>query len=366
MTRFSEAERLARLRLIRSDGIGPVGFAQLLRKFPSAEEAAESRPGRGEPFPTEAALAEIAQAEASGAVHVFLGEADYPPLLAELADAPPVLLACGDLTLAQRECVAIVGARNASAAGMRLAEEIAAGLGAAGRIVISGMARGIDGAAHTGALRTGTIACVAGGIDIFYPPEHAALQQRVLESGLVVSEMPCGVEPMARHFPRRNRLIAGIARGLVVVEAAMGSGSLISARIAGDAGRDVMAVPGHPRDPRARGGNALIKEGAVLVENAADILAVLAPFALEEPAPRRRRQVRDTMDLFDAAPADEMPDDALLDLLSATPVAIDELVRRSGLSPSQVQARLTGLEIEGLLVRHAGGRVAVAQNIQQA
>jgi DNA processing protein len=362
---LTAAERLARLRLARTDGIGPVGHARLLARHGDAATALVALEQEGRPTAdAAAAAAEMADAERLGFFHLFLGEDRYPPLLARLSDPPPVLLAAGDPALAHRPVVAIVGARNASAAGMRLAEEMAADLGAAGWVVVSGLARGIDGAAHRGALATGTIGCVAGGPDIIYPPEHERLQHAIAARGLLLSEMPCGVEPLARHFPRRNRLIAGCASGLVVIEAALGSGSMISARLAGEAGRDVMAVPGHPRDPRSRGPNALIKEGAALVESAADVVAVLSPFMAAAAPPARTIPV---MAAF-VAPAAPAPPPAaaggaaealLLDLLSATPVAIDELVRRSGLDTGFVQAFLVTLEIEGRLIRHAGGRVAL-------
>ncbi|TPE60612.1 DNA-protecting protein DprA [Sandaracinobacter neustonicus] len=310
---------------------------------------------------TGAAEAEMAAAEAVGARHVFLGEAEYPPLLAELADPPPLLLMAGDAALAARPVVAMVGARNASAAGRALAFELALALGEAGWVVASGLARGIDAEAHRGALTTGTIGCVAGGVDIAYPPENAPLQERIAVGGLIISELPPGTEPQARHFPRRNRLIAGVARGLIVIEAAAGSGSLITARLAAEAGREVMAVPGHPKDPRSAGGNNLIRQGAVLVETAADVLAALSPFALmDQPArepvrPRRAAAVR-------AAAVAESPVDApqggLLELLSVSGVAMDEVVRASGLPAADVQAALADLEIEGQVVRLAGGRVA--------
>jgi DNA processing protein len=313
----------------------------------------------GKPLAAEGvAEREMAAAETAGARHVLLGEPDYPPLLAELADPPPVLVMAGDAALGARPVVAMVGARNASAAGRGLALEMAEALGAAGWVVASGMARGIDAEAHCGALSTGTIGCVAGGVDIAYPPEHEALQAAVAERGLLVSELPPGTEPQARHFPRRNRLIAGVARGVVVIEAAHGSGSLITARIAGEAGREVMAVPGHPRDPRSTGGNGLIRQGATLVEQAADVLAVLNPFAvIERQAPPARR----------AAPARPVPaarvpaaagQGDLLELLSVSGIALDEVVRASGLPVAAVQAMLSDLEIEGQVVRLAGGRVA--------
>jgi DNA processing protein len=354
---MTAAERMARLRLIRTEGVGPVTFRRLVERFGSAAAAVDALPdlpNLGTPVSLEAARAEFEAAGAVGAEHVFLGEPAYPPLLAELADPPPMLLMRGDPGLAAGETVAIVGARNASAAGRALARRLAEDLGEAGFVVVSGMARGIDAAAHEGALATGTIACVAGGPDVGYPPENAGLQEGVGARGLIVAELPPGTEPQARHFPRRNRLIAGIARGVVVIEAAFGSGSLITARLAGEAGREVMAVPGHPADPRARGGNGLLKAGATLVEDAADVIAALRPFALPAPKP---------MVVRDRPEPDETPADArarIEQLLSPVPVPVEELVRQSGLAASAVTAQLTDLELEGRLVRHSGGRVAAA------
>lgn len=364
-------ERLARLRLARTDGIGAVKFGQLLRQLGSAQDALRLV---RQPAEAGEALAEMRQAEAQGARHVLWGDADYPELLAAMDAPPPVLVVKGDIGLAARPVVAMVGARNASAAGRALAREMAAALGAAGWVVASGLARGVDSAAHLGSLETGTIGCVAGGVDVAYPPENAGLQDDVAAQGLLISEMPPGTEPQARHFPRRNRLIAGIARGVVVIEAAPGSGSLITARIAADASREVMAVPGHPADPRSRGGNGLIRDGAVLVENAADVLGVLAPFSVLMREPLRRVRVSSSgASPLPARPLGESPDQVrgrlpspqrgegeFLELLSVSGVAVDEVVRASGLQVADVQARLSDLEIEGLVVRLAGGRVALA------
>lgn len=361
--RLADAERLARLRLARTDGVGAVTFARLLERFGSGEAAVRALAGMGRAV----AEARIAEDELAGAArveaeHRFPGEAGYPPLLAELPEPPPVLLTVGDPAHADRPVVAIVGARNASAAGGAMALELAHGLGEAGFTVASGMARGIDAAAHRGSLATGTIACVAGGVDVAYPPENAELQWAVAERGLILSEMPPRTEPMARHFPRRNRLIAGVALGVVVVEAASGSGSLITARLAADAGREVLAVPGHPKDPRSRGGNGLIREGAALVETVADVLAV---FAGAVPSPGPVRPTRPAREMrpgpLPAAHAAALPaDGGLLALLSVSGVAVDELVRASGLGVADVQARLADLEIEGLVIRMAGGKVARA------
>lgn len=353
------AERVARLRLARTEGVGAATFRRLIERFGSARNALAALPnlsGRPlDPPGAEVAEAELAAAEAAGARHLFLGEADYPARLAELADPPPLLVMRGDPALARRPAVAIVGARNASAAGRALARELAAGLAGEGFVIVSGMARGIDTAAHQGALAGGTIACVAGGVDVAYPEENAALQAEVAARGWIVSELPPGTQPQARHFPRRNRLIAGLAEGVVVIEAAQGSGSLITARLAAEAGREVMAAPGHPRDPRARGGNALLKAGATLVEEVADVVAALSPFALAPPAAPPRRAVPSASH---ATPADGR--ERLAGLLSPVPVAVEEIVRASGLEAAEVTALLIEFELEGRLVRHAGGRVAAA------
>jgi len=369
---FPDAERQARLRLVRTDGIGPVSFAQLIRRFGSGLAAADALAAMGKPL-AEVAIAanETERANRLEARHLFHGEADYPPLLAELADPPPVLITRGDPALAHRPVVAIVGARNASAAGRGVARQMAEALGAAGWVVASGMARGIDSAAHQGAIESGTIACVAGGVDVAYPPENAALQADVAQAGLILSELPPGTEPQARHFPRRNRLIAGVGRGVIVIEAAPGSGSLITARIAGEAGRDIMAVPGHPMDPRSKGGNGLIKEGAVLVETAADVLAVLAPFTL---APRSTRHVqraaRPTSVQTKRPTAGSSPlfapeggSATIIELLSVSGVPVDDVVRASGLPVADVQAILSGLELDGQVIRLSGGKVALAAQV---
>jgi DNA processing protein len=250
----------------------------------------------------------------------------------------------------------MVGARNASAAACRFARQLAQGLGDAGTVIASGLARGIDTAAHDGSLETGTIGVIAGGIDIFYPPENEARQRAISDRGLLLAEQPPGVEPRARHFPYRNRIIAGLAHGTVVVEAAPKSGSLITARYATEFGRDVMAVPGSPLDPRAQGCNQLIREGAILIQNAEDVLETIRPFALRPLASPKRD--------YGAPPSDveasEVDRRAVLDLLSPTPVAIDEIIRQSSLSPAVVQTVLLELELGGRLERHAGGKVSLA------
>jgi DNA processing protein len=350
-----------RLRLVRSQGIGPVTFRQLIARFGSAAAALEAVPdlarrGGGAPprlFARDQAEREIATVEKLGAKYLTLGQGLYPRLLAELEDAPPLLMAKGNLNLLDRMAVAIVGARNASAAACRFARGLAYDLGQQNLVVVSGLARGIDSAAHDGALETGTIAVVAGGIDVFYPPENEARQKVLYERGLVLAEMPPATEPRARHFPYRNRIIAGVSAGTVVVEAAPRSGSLITARLAAEAGREVMAVPGSPLDPRAQGCNQLIRDGATLVQNASDVIGELRPLESRVAAPTQR---------FEAAPADP-PDDAVLraveELLGPSPAPVDEIIRLSGASSGAVQMALLELDLAGRLDRHAGGKVSL-------
>ncbi|HEX7848917.1 MAG TPA: DNA-processing protein DprA [Sphingomonas sp.] len=354
--------RLARLRLIRTPTIGPVTYRQLLARFGSAERAIEALPdlaargGGKAPRIADAATVEreIAQVEKLGARYLFIDDMDYPPLLAELDNAPAVMTIRGDTSLFARTSVAMVGARNASAAACRFARGLAVELGREGVVVVSGLARGLDTAAHQGSLATGTIGVIASGIDIAFPPENRGLQDQVAEQGLLIAEQPPGSEPLARNFPHRNRVIAGLATGTVVVEAAPRSGSLITARLAGEAGRDVMAVPGSPLDPRAQGCNLLIRDGATLVQSAADILETIRPI---DP-----RMVRAPASPFDGTPPAE-PDAAdrraLIGLLGPVPVAIDELIRQSGLPPATVALILLELELAGRIERHAGGRISL-------
>lgn len=355
-------DAVARLRLIRTPSIGPVGYRQLLARFGSAAAAIDALPdlarrgGGRTPAVPDAALAEreLATAARLGARHLFVGDADYPALLAELDNAPPVIMIRGDIALAQRTTVAMVGARNASAAACRFARQLSHDLAAEAAAVVSGLARGIDTAAHVGA-GPSTIAVIAGGIDVAYPPENAALQERIAEEALLIAEMPPGTEPRARHFPHRNRIIAGLSLGTVVVEAAPRSGSLITARLAGEAGREVMAIPGHPSDPRAHGANGLIRDGATLVQSAADILEQLRPIDA-------RAAVRAPAMGWDGPPPQDADDAArrrLAGLLGHVPVAIDELIRQSALPPAVVQMVLLELELGGRLERHAGARVSL-------
>lgn len=268
-TGLSEAERFARVRLARTDKVGPVTFRQLLDRFGSAGRAVEALPdlirkggGTGHTLPTVASIeAELAAGERIGARLIVLGEADYPEMLAALDPPPPLLWTRGDVGLMARPCIGIVGARIASAGGQRIARGLAQQLGQAGHVVVSGLARGIDGAAHAGALETGTVAVLGGGVDDIYPPDNADLYAQIVERGCIVSESPVGARAQARDFPRRNRIISGLSRGVIVVEAEIRSGSLITARLAGEQGRDVFAVPGSPLDPRSRGPNELLRQG---------------------------------------------------------------------------------------------------------
>lgn len=371
---LTREEGVARIRLIRSGGIGPVSYHQLLARFGSASAALEALPGLGKagfkPFSVKAVEAEMAAVRAAGGRYLFHDGADYPALLGLAEGAPPILIVRGDPSIAARRPVAIVGARNASAGAMKLARMLARDLAGGGCAVISGLARGVDAAAHEGALGAeggaGTVGVIAGGLDIAYPPEHAALQERIAHEGLLISEMPPGTEPTQRHFPARNRIIAGLAMGTVVVEAAPKSGSLITARLAGDYGRAVMAVPGSPLDPRAHGGNDLIREGAVLIQRVEDVLELLIDFQGAPRMPlRAARQEALPLSTPDEAPvqqssASEGADGRIAALLGVAPIGVDDLIRHCGLPAGVVQAALIDMELSGTLVRHAGGRVSRA------
>ena len=361
-TMLSQAEAFARIRLLRSPNVGPVSFAALLARFGTAAAAVEALPdlaGRGgrsyQPAPVERIEREIDAVKKAGARYLFHDQPDYPALLAEIGAAPPVLIYRGDLSLAAKPCVALVGARNASAAAVRLARDFAIELGRVGFTVVSGLARGIDGAAHEGAMPR-TIGVIASGIDIAYPPQHAALQERIADEGLLIAEQPPGTEPRASHFPSRNRIIAGLSAGTLVVEAAVKSGSLITARLAGEAGREVMAIPGSPLEPRSHGCNHLIREGAVLVNAPEDVVELLSSF---DGTPRST--FREPAAPFAYAPeemAETEPAD-IAGLLTTAPIGVDELIRQSGASAAAVQLALLELELAGRLERRAGGRVSV-------
>jgi len=360
-------ERLDWLRLIRTENVGPVTFHQLLQRHGSAAAALAALPelarrGGRKNFAVwsrEAAERELAAIHKLGAQLIAWGEPDYPPHLAPLDDAPPLITVLGRPDLLTRKSIALVGARNASAAGQRFAREMAFDLARAGFIVTSGLARGIDAAAHGGALAQGTVAVVGGGVDVVYPEENRGLYDEIVEQGAVVAESPVGTVPQARHFPRRNRLISGMSVGVVVIEAALKSGSLITARFAAEQGREVFAVPGSPLDPRCRGTNDLIRNGATLVEGADDVLAALVGMGGRIPveAPRRRPGPR---------PQAETPplqldeaESTVTGLLGPTPVPVDELLRRCHLSPSIIATVLLELELAGRLDRHPGGLVSL-------
>jgi DNA processing protein len=363
---LSDEARLDWLRLIRSENVGPVVFRQLLERYGDPAAALQALPELARRAggkrrirlcsPAEAE-AEMAAARKAGVHLLALCEPGYPEALRGLEDAPPVLAVLGNLAALGLSTVGIVGARNASANGRRLAGQLAADLAEAGLAVASGMARGIDTAAHRGALPRPTVAVLAGGADVVYPPENEALHAEIRRDGAVIAEMPLGTVPQARHFPRRNRLISGLSLGVVVVEAAKRSGSLITARFAGDQGREVFAVPGSPLDPRAGGCNQLIREGATLVESAADVLEGLGGLGRADrslsPAPRTLPPV---------LPAPAEPGDAeraiIEELLGAEPIQVDDVVRQTTLPIAVVHGVLLELELAGRVERHPGNRFA--------
>jgi DNA processing protein len=374
--------RVDHLRLIRTEGVGPLTYRRLLERFGIVTAAIEALPqlaragGRTTPlklYSRRDAEREMAALHKSGGRFLFLDDPDYPAFLSELVDPPPAIAVLGDVGLLSKRAVGVVGARNASVNGMRMAEQLAAELAQNGLAIASGLARGIDAAAHKGAMRSGrTIAAVAGGIDVPYPPEHAKLQAQIAEHGAVVAEAPLGTAPLARHFPKRNRVIAGLSLGVVVIEAAMRSGSLITARLANEAGRELFAVPGSPLDPRCRGSNDLIRQGANLTETAADVLANLPDH------PARQGLARDP--LFRHAgsgfgePGSEILEPALdaaalakarrlvPGLVGVSPVAVDEIARHCQLSVAVIMAALLEFELAGRVEILPGNRVAMCAN----
>ncbi len=368
---LSDAERLDWLRLARSENVGPITFFALLERFGTAAAVLDALPalarrgGRRRPIKVcarAAAEREIEALSALGGRMIAMVEPAYPEPLAAIADPPPVLAVRGRVDLLATDCIAVVGARNASANGLHFAERLAADLGAAGLTVVSGMARGIDARAHAGAIESGTVAVMGGGVDVLYPKENGSLFERLLTEGAVIAEAPLGTVPMGRHFPRRNRIIAGFSRGVVVVEGAARSGSLITARLALEQGREVMAVPGSPLDPRASGPNRLIRQGATLVESASDVLDALAEGGRPVLAERRQQWPSDAalaMPEEDEAPADAR--ESLAQLLGPSPVPVDLLVRQSRLTPGMVATILLELELAGRLERHPGNRVSHSQ-----
>ncbi|WP_278069022.1 DNA-processing protein DprA [Brevundimonas sanguinis] len=358
MTPLSEAECFARLRLARTDRVGPVAFSQLLQRYGSAERALDALPdlirNRGRtvyaiPAP-DAVEAELEAGARIGAQLILWGEAAYPEVLAAVDPPPPLLWTLGDPALMRRPCMAIVGARIASAGGQRIARGLAQQLGESGHVVVSGLARGVDAAAHLGALDTGTVAVLGGGVDDVYPSDNADLYRQIAERGCIVSESPVGARAQARDFPRRNRIISGLSRGVIVVEAEIRSGSLITARLAGEQGRDVFAVPGSPLDPRSRGPNELLRQGAILCEGMEDIERAFASLrTLREPPADSP---------FDAGRPEQIEDDVLdrvEALLSPSPVSRDELARAARLSIAETAAALLELDLAGRATLLPGG-----------
>ncbi|UFX42312.1 DNA-processing protein DprA [Bradyrhizobium sp. 41S5] len=362
-TELTDTERLNRLRLIRSDNVGPRTFASLLRHFGDAAHALERLPdlarrggasGPGRITSEADAAAEFAACAKFGIDLVAPEEAHYPARLATIDDAPPLLGVRGARDTLMRPMIAIVGSRNASGAGLKFAGQLARDLGDAGFVVISGLARGIDQAAHRATVASGTVAVLAGGHDRIYPPEHEDLLAALLARGAAISEMPLGHVPRARDFPRRNRLISGASLGVVVVEAAHRSGSLITARMAAEQGREVFAVPGSPIDPRAAGANDLIKQGATLVTEAADVISAVTPI-MERPVMLSAREDDEPLDF-----ATDASDRArIINLLGPSPISLDDLIRMADVSPAVVRAVLLELELAGRLERHGGGLVSM-------
>jgi len=364
-----DAERTARLRLYRTRNIGPVTFRKLLLQFGTARAALDALPElarRGglrefKPFPAARAETELSDLAALGGQALHIGATDYPKLLTVAEDAPPVLMPLGDASLLQRSAIAIVGARNASANGRTLATAFADELSATGYVIVSGMARGIDTAAHAGALNGGTIAVVAGGVDIIYPRENSELYHRILDGGLVVSEMPSGTKPQERHFPRRNRIISGLSLRVVVVEAAERSGSLTTARFAAEQGRDVLAVPGSPLDPRTHGTGRLIRDGATLVMSTDHILEalqrlqpIIPPSPIDAPHDHKSEPNQNVNSTAIHAP--------VLELMSYAPPPIDDIVRLCDSPPAVVRAALLELEIAGRIHCLSGNFVTLRRD----
>ncbi|MDF1856212.1 DNA-processing protein DprA [Pseudooceanicola sp.] len=370
----TEDERLSWLRLLRSRRVGIVTFYRLLTEHQSARAALVALPDIAraagvsgyQPCPEAVALAELRAAAQAGARMICVGAPDYPVDLLDIDDPPPILWAIGDLGVLARPKIGIVGARNASSLGTRMARAMATDLAESGLVIVSGLARGIDAAAHHASLASGTIAMMAGGVDMLYPAENADLASKIIQTGLRLSEQPMGMQPQARHFPRRNRLVSGLSRAVVVIEAAARSGSLITARTALDQGREVLVVPGHPMDARSAGCNMLIRDGARLVRNAADVIEALPPqaatrdpvqtaLALDTPVPSapppgapRKRSLRETAALHSE----------ILNRLGPTPLAEDQLIRDLGEEPRRIAPALVDLELSGQILRQSGGLIS--------
>jgi DNA processing protein len=360
------------LRLARTENVGPVTFNQLISRYGDAAKALAAIPElaaqgglkRKLSMPSPASIEdELHKVAKLGARVITKLDEDYPRLLKHLSDAPPALTMHGHTNILSKPTVAIVGARNASINGRRFAEKLGRDLGEADYTVISGLAAGIDASAHQGALPYGTVGVVAGGIDQIYPPENEKLHQQMTQTGLVVAEMPLGTPINAKLFPRRNRIVSGLSLGVVVIEAAIQSGSLITARLAGEQGREVMAVPGSPLDPRSSGTNKLIKDGATLIESAADVLAALQPGGMHEPEQNifNQQAIENADEKLVAALRPQV-----LAALSPTPTPIDDIIRVCQTPPSAVLAVLLELELAGRLVRMPGNQVALLLDLAGA
>jgi len=362
-------EKLAWLRLSRTENVGPITFYKLLERFGSAESAIAALPelarrggrlGGLKVFSASLAEKELEQVEKYKARLIARSEPDYPALLAQVEDAPPLIAVLGHADLLSRPALGVVGARNASLSGRKIAEDFSRKVAAAGYVIVSGLARGIDTAAHLASLDTGTVAVVAGGIDVIYPPENAKLCQQISSRGAIVAESPFGTEPIARHFPKRNRIISGLSQGVLIVEAAMKSGSLITARMALEQNREVFAVPGSPLDPRAEGANKLILDGAHMATSADDIIRELRSLRhrpMNDPA---ADPWKGAPNLFSHAPVKE-PDESLrimlLEMLSPTPVGVDEIIRAAKVSAADVLTAILELELAGHIERQPGNKV---------
>ncbi|MGH1331467.1 MAG: DNA-processing protein DprA [Paracoccaceae bacterium] len=376
----SEEDTLSWLRLLRSRRVGISTFYRLLAEHGSAQEALAALPDIARDAgvssyqicPEGVVLAELKAGRLAGARLIANGQPGYPAALSDLADAPPLIWVRGNKALLGRPMIALVGARNASSLGMRMARKMAGELAEAGYIVVSGLARGIDTAAHQAALERGTVAVMAGGVDVIYPAENAVLAQEIETRGLLLSEQPIGLAPMARHFPMRNRIISGLSEAVVVIEAAPKSGSLITARNALDQGRDVLAVPGHPLDARAGGSNMLIRDGATLVRSAADVIEALADLAPKVAAAQRHDAPDPAAISPDAPPAQPAPPkmprslaelaalhSEILGRLGPSPLAEDQLMRDLNLNLREITPALTDLELEGKIARQPGGLLSI-------
>lgn len=360
-TQLSDSEKLNWLRLSQTENVGPVTFRQLIERYTTATVALEALPelmrrgGRRKPvqiYAHDQAEQDIERAQAIGAGFVMHSETGYPPLLHHIASAPPLIWVKGDLAMAEQPAVAIVGARNASALGAKFTRSLARDLIDAGLLVVSGLARGIDTAAHEAAISR-TAAVLAGGLDHYYPPENEKLQRAIAERGLLITEMPPGTAPKAEHFPRRNRIISGMSKAVIIVEAALRSGSLITARFANEQGREVFAVPGSPLDPRSEGTNKLIKDGANILTSANDVIS-----ALQMAQPGRRDTFEEPIIHHPMLSVSDNDRGRVISLLSPTAIETDDLIRESGMNAEAVITILLELELAGRALRHAGGRIS--------